>query len=76
MRVYVVYVKYKQRIRPLWRRSMPEQPNKIELRMTIEGKLAERLKRVKEHLGYESYTETIRALINKADEDLKRYRED
>jgi hypothetical protein len=55
---------------------MPEQPNKIELRMTIEGKLAERLKRVKEHLGYESYTETIRALINKADEDLKRYRED
>lgn len=43
---------------------------KIEIRMSISGKLAERLTEVKKHYAYENYTELIRFLINQAYERL------
>ncbi len=39
---------------------------KIEIRMTIEGKLAFRLAKLKEHYELESYTELIRVIITDA----------
>jgi len=38
-------------------------PEKIEIRMTIEGELAKRLMAIKEYLQLESYTDVIRSLI-------------
>lgn len=48
---------------------------KIEIRMSISGKLAERLTEVKKHYSYENYTELIRFLINQAYERLELQKE-
>ena len=51
--------------------SAKTEGKKIELRMTIDGKLGDRLKAIKEDRGLENYTELIRTLINEAYERLK-----
>jgi len=45
--------------------------NKIEIRMTITGKLAERLNEVKGYYQIESYTDLIRFIITESYEKLK-----
>ena len=44
---------------------------KIEIRMSIDGKLAERLNEVKRYYQVENYTDLIRFLITQAYERLK-----
>ena len=51
--------------------SSKGETKKIEIRMTIAGKLAERLNEIKKDRGLENYTELIRTLINEAYERLK-----
>ncbi len=49
---------------------MESEKKKIELRMTIEGTLAERLTKIKDHYQFETYTDTIRFLVTSKYEDL------
>jgi hypothetical protein len=48
-----------------------EEKRKIEIRMTIDGKLAERLNEVKRYYQVENYTDLIRFLITQSYERLK-----
>jgi hypothetical protein len=68
-----VYIKYKEENNIQKEFALrKELKEKIEIRMTIEGKLAERLNRVKEYYQVENYTDLIRFLITKAYEERKR----
>jgi ArsR family metal-binding transcriptional regulator len=52
-----------------------EKEEKIEIRMSITGELARKLRKIKDYYQFESYTDTIRYLITAKYEDIISRRE-
>jgi hypothetical protein len=52
---------------------MSQQEEKIEIRMTIEGELAKRLRAIKNYLQLETFTDTIRSLITEKYERIEEH---
>jgi ArsR family metal-binding transcriptional regulator len=61
---------YEVSTKTTWVRCMSKTKDKIEIRMSIDGILAERLSKVKEYYQLKSYTDVIRFLITTKYEEI------